>query len=373
MLRTQPRNRETAADKKQPASQGISYLQRTAAMTMCRAQQARPVPSKRLCTGQDSVFPKRLMCLREEETPLSTTYRHLARALLECASYPEPSPTLGVQRRCLSCGQQSATEESGIKSPRPSMHSLSNPNALSITTALFVSLIPARSAFPAHVVLTVQSYIFIFRFQFSNLLFALFHVSALLYTVCPILRSPAGSALICMPKPLPFVICPIYNLDILRCTDFLFSLFAFFLKDLDYKPAAGRGARQSSAAGEMQTLTPQVYWAQRHEDIYLRVELSDVKDTEVTLKENILHFRAQGHGAKGENEYQFSLEFLDLVRDKPVCKTTERQVNITVKKVEPCWWERLTKQERKPLFLSPDFDRWQEESDAEMELRAEVD
>ncbi|XP_028679129.1 very-long-chain (3R)-3-hydroxyacyl-CoA dehydratase [Erpetoichthys calabaricus] len=121
----------------------------------------------------------------------------------------------------------------------------------------------------------------------------------------------------------------------------------------------------------MQTLTPQVYWAQRHEDIYLRVELSDVKDTEVTLKDNILRFRAQGHGAKGENEYQFSLEFLDLVRDKPVCKTTERQVNITVKKVEPCWWERLTKQERKPLFLSPDFDRWQEESDAEMELRAQ--
>ena len=36
------------------------------------------------------------------------------------------------------------------------------------------------------------------------------------------------------------------------------------------------------------------------------------------------------------------------------------------------WWERLTKQEKRPLFLAPDFDRWLDESDAEMELRAKV-
>lgn len=53
-------------------------------------------------------------------------------------------------------------------------------------------------------------------------------------------------------------------------------------------------------------------------------------------------------------------------------KSTQRQVNITVKKQEHVWWDRLVKQEKKPLFLAPDFDRWLDESDAEMELREKV-
>ncbi|MGH0187021.1 UNVERIFIED_CONTAM: hypothetical protein FKN15_023461 [Acipenser sinensis] len=107
----------------------------------------------------------------------------------------------------------------------------------------------------------------------------------------------------------------------------------------------------------MQTLTPRVYWAQRHKEIYLRVELSDV----------------QGHGAKGSNEYKFSLEFLEPVKDKPVFKATQREVNITVQKVESQWWERLTWQLKKPVFLAPDFDRWLDESDAELELKVKED
>ncbi|KAG7999462.1 Very-long-chain (3R)-3-hydroxyacyl-CoA dehydratase [Nibea albiflora] len=77
-------------------------------------------------------------------------------------------------------------------------------------------------------------------------------------------------------------------------------------------------------------LTPLVYWAQRHEEIYLRVELTDAQ---------VSH------------------------------KSTQRQVNITVRKAQRGWWERLVVQERKPVFLAPDFDRWLDESDAEMEIR----
>ncbi|KAF2973942.1 hypothetical protein EK904_001801 [Melospiza melodia maxima] len=78
---------------------------------------------------------------------------------------------------------------------------------------------------------------------------------------------------------------------------------------------------------------------------------------------------AQGHGAKGDNIYEFEIEFLEPVEPKPVCRMTQRQVNITVQKKESNWWERLTKQEKRPLFLAPDFDRWLDESDAEMELK----
>ncbi|XP_048887207.1 very-long-chain (3R)-3-hydroxyacyl-CoA dehydratase isoform X1 [Brienomyrus brachyistius] len=120
----------------------------------------------------------------------------------------------------------------------------------------------------------------------------------------------------------------------------------------------------------MQTLTPHVYWAQRHGEIYLRVELSDAQNLDISVHDNTLHFRAQGHGAKGDNEYEFSLEFLEPVEPQVTHRSTQRQVNITVRKQEHSWWDRLTLQERKPVFLAPDFDRWMEESDAEMELHA---
>lgn len=83
----------------------------------------------------------------------------------------------------------------------------------------------------------------------------------------------------------------------------------------------------------------------------------------------MLQFRAQGHGAKGQNEYEFSLELLSPVKPEVSHKSTQRQVNITVRKEQRGWWERLTVQERKPVFLIPDFDRWLDESDAEMEIR----
>ncbi|KAF3854865.1 hypothetical protein F7725_022920 [Dissostichus mawsoni] len=95
-------------------------------------------------------------------------------------------------------------------------------------------------------------------------------------------------------------------------------------------------------------LTPLVYWAQRHEDIYLRVELTDAQDIDVDVHDNILQFKAQGHGAKGQNEYEFSLEFLSPVKPEVIHRSTQRQVSITVKKGQHGWWERLTLKERKP-------------------------
>ncbi|KAM6937445.1 very-long-chain (3R)-3-hydroxyacyl-CoA dehydratase [Xenentodon cancila] len=116
-------------------------------------------------------------------------------------------------------------------------------------------------------------------------------------------------------------------------------------------------------------LTPLVYWAQRHEEIYLRVELTDAQNIDVQVHKKVLQFSAQGRGAKGQHEYEFSLEFLSPVMPEVSHKSTQRQVNIIVRKEHRGWWERLTVQERKPVFLAPDFDRWLEESDAEMEIR----
>lgn len=115
------------------------------------------------------------------------------------------------------------------------------------------------------------------------------------------------------------------------------------------------------------------------------------------LRRHISYFVcvAQGHGAKGQYLYDFTLEFLlpvkaqasevliprpcscscpCLLTDFVGCvqvayKSTQRQVNISVKKEQWGWWDRLTKQERKPLFLAPDFDRWIDESDVDLEIK----
>lgn len=116
-------------------------------------------------------------------------------------------------------------------------------------------------------------------------------------------------------------------------------------------------------------LTPLVYWAQRHEDVYLRVDLTDAQNIDVHVHENELQFRARGHGAKGQNEYEFSLKLLSPVKSEVSHRSTQRQVNITLRKEQRGWWERLTLEVRRPVFLAPDFDRWLDESDAEMEIR----
>uniref|UniRef100_H3CSM3 Very-long-chain (3R)-3-hydroxyacyl-CoA dehydratase n=1 Tax=Tetraodon nigroviridis TaxID=99883 RepID=H3CSM3_TETNG len=116
-------------------------------------------------------------------------------------------------------------------------------------------------------------------------------------------------------------------------------------------------------------LTPLVYWAQRHEEVYLRVDLTDAQNIDIQIHEKVLQFRAQGFGAKGHHDYHFSLEFLLPVKPEVSCRSTQRQVNITVQKEQRGWWERPCVQERKPVFLAPDFDRWLDESDAELEIK----
>lgn len=53
-------------------------------------------------------------------------------------------------------------------------------------------------------------------------------------------------------------------------------------------------------------------------------------------------------------------------------KSDQCQVTIKINKQEAGWWERLTLQEEKPAFLSPDYSRWKEQALAEKELIEKV-
>ncbi|KAJ9578140.1 hypothetical protein L9F63_025000, partial [Diploptera punctata] len=121
----------------------------------------------------------------------------------------------------------------------------------------------------------------------------------------------------------------------------------------------------------MTELSPFVYWAQTEDIITLKVDLKDVKKPDVRLGEKKLQFSGHGHGARGEHDYSFTLDFHSEVNpDESKYKVMDRQVEMTLKKESNGWWPRLTATPQKPVWLKIDFDRWKmEDVDDEEEPR----
>ena len=63
----------------------------------------------------------------------------------------------------------------------------------------------------------------------------------------------------------------------------------------------------------MPELNPFVYWAQTETDICLRVDLKDLKDTEISIEEDEIEVSTLGVGAQGcedgRQRYHFVIEF----------------------------------------------------------------
>lgn len=117
--------------------------------------------------------------------------------------------------------------------------------------------------------------------------------------------------------------------------------------------------------------SPFVYWAQSEDVVTLRVALINAKDADVALHPNKLVFSAHGHGARGDHDYSFSLDFNQLLDvEESTFKATDREVLFTLKKAKKMWWSRLTPTPQKPAWLKIDFERWKsEDGDEEDEKR----
>lgn len=110
------------------------------------------------------------------------------------------------------------------------------------------------------------------------------------------------------------------------------------------------------------TLTPFVYWAQTENQISLKVDLTDVKEFNVNLKETALQVTAYGQGARGLNNYSFNLNLHSPIDpNESNYKVIDRQVDFILKKKYSSWWPRLTSQPQKPSWLKIDFDKWKSE------------
>ncbi|XP_043494054.1 very-long-chain (3R)-3-hydroxyacyl-CoA dehydratase [Polistes fuscatus] len=120
------------------------------------------------------------------------------------------------------------------------------------------------------------------------------------------------------------------------------------------------------------TYFPFVYWAQTENQVTLKVDLADVKDININLQDKKLQVSAYGQGARGCNNYGFSIDFHELViPDESNYKVIDRQIDFTLKKKYGGWWPRLTGQPQKPPWLKIDFDKWKSEDmdDNEYEKR----
>ncbi|KAI9364511.1 HSP20-like chaperone, partial [Zopfochytrium polystomum] len=108
--------------------------------------------------------------------------------------------------------------------------------------------------------------------------------------------------------------------------------------------------------------SPELLWAQRDNEIYLTINVSDVVDPKIELKPDSIHFAGPSHGKL----YEFKLDFYKEIDPESSRKNvTARSIVLIIakKQGEYQYWPRLIKSSTKPHFLKTDFARWKDEDD----------
>ena len=90
---------------------------------------------------------------------------------------------------------------------------------------------------------------------------------------------------------------------------------------------------------ETPTLSPQVLWSQRSETITLVINLVDVSNEKMDLKEKTLDFSATSNG----KEYSFKIDFLKDIKVEDSKKSVSaRSIVLVLCKKDAEYWPKLT-------------------------------
>jgi hypothetical protein len=115
------------------------------------------------------------------------------------------------------------------------------------------------------------------------------------------------------------------------------------------------------------TSVPAFKWAENENDVFITIEVSDVKDGKVELKKKHLKFT----GTSGTPKVTWLIDF-ELAGDIDDSKSTsaikQRQVEILLKKDKEGFWKSLTSSADKNKYkgrLKADWDLWRDEDDDE--------
>lgn len=118
-----------------------------------------------------------------------------------------------------------------------------------------------------------------------------------------------------------------------------------------------------------EVLIPRVLWAQRKDIVFITLEVFEVKDEKIEIKDNVVSFS----GVRGTDNAKFAvtLELYGSVDSgKSKISVGHREVSLVLVKNETGpFWPRLLKSTQKMHFIHTDFGKWvdEDEEDEEME------
>ncbi|KAL3859121.1 hypothetical protein ACJMK2_009353 [Sinanodonta woodiana] len=105
---------------------------------------------------------------------------------------------------------------------------------------------------------------------------------------------------------------------------------------------------------------PEVRWSQNSFAVLLSVKVNGVKGNPVIMDEKSVHFKATIDGRC----YSFDYDLYDrIIPNKSRMVTHQREVLISLKKLEKGRWPRLVRGKKKPVNLTIDFERFVDSSD----------
>ncbi|KAG9293062.1 hypothetical protein G9A89_016424 [Geosiphon pyriformis] len=113
-------------------------------------------------------------------------------------------------------------------------------------------------------------------------------------------------------------------------------------------------------------LHPEVLWAQRTDELYVTINLNDIKDPVLDVTKDKISFQAVG-GIQ-ENLYGFELELYKEIKPEASKRSlTGRNIILVLDKAEhgQSYWPRLQKVKGKIPFLKTDFSKWKDEDEEE--------
>ncbi|CAB4386152.1 HSP20-like chaperone [Rhizophagus irregularis] len=115
-------------------------------------------------------------------------------------------------------------------------------------------------------------------------------------------------------------------------------------------------------------LHPEVLWAQRSNELYITINVTDCKEPKINVTENKISF--EGKSGPEQSLYGFELEFhKDIKPETAKRSTTPRNIFLVLEKAEQKqdYWPRLQKDKKKIPFLKTDFSKWKDEDEDEDE------
>ncbi|RIB16128.1 HSP20-like chaperone [Gigaspora rosea] len=116
------------------------------------------------------------------------------------------------------------------------------------------------------------------------------------------------------------------------------------------------------------SLHPEVLWAQRQNELFVTINLVDIKDPKINVNKEKISF--EGIGGTEQKLYQFEITLYKEVNPEGSKRSeTARSIVLVLDKAEhgQQYWPRLQKDHVKISYLKTDFARWKDEDEDDEE------